>query len=412
MKYETLLWEHREAERVLVLTLNRPDKLNAMNGAMMRELEEAVLRAQREPGVNAILLKGAGRAFCTGYDIAPSDGGDADAIEPTLEGWRRFGKRCIDNLMTVWSCDLPVVCAVQGYALGGGLELVAACDFAVASEDAQFGEPEIRHVSAPPTLFLPWTVPSRHVRWLMYTGDMIDAQEAKRIHLVNEVVPPAELEARAMRLAARLAKVPRPAIAYNKAAVNNAQEVAGMASSMLFNVESMSAVHNTEAGRWWWGKISELGFKEFLRLREGPFREEAAPAVRPEKPAPRKIGMNDVPLLEGETSPVSIRLSRMITRANTGAGVMMGVAQMHPGERSKVFSFLESGADGPDEKWYGPIDETFFVVRGQLRVEWDGGAVEAGPQEMIHCPPGRKYRMVNPGAEASFIVYAIAPAVA
>lgn len=412
MPYETLLWDHRKVERVLVLTLNRPDKLNAMNETMMRELEDAVRRGQLEPDLNAILLKGRGRAFCAGYDIAPGEEGDAGGIEPTLEGWRRFGKRCIDNLMTVWNCDLPVVCAVHGYALGGGLELICACDFAIASEDARFGEPEIRHVSAPPTLFLPWTVPSRHVRHLMYTGDMIDAEEARRIHLVNEVVPPAELEARAFRLAARLAKVPRPAIAYNKAAINNAQEAGGMASSMLFNVESMSAVHNTEAGRWWWNKISELGFKEFLRLREAPFRDDEAPGADPERPEPRKTAMNEVPLLEGETSPVSIRLSRMITRATSGARVMFGVAQMHPGERSKMFSFLAHDDTSADEAYYGPVDEAFFVVRGRLRVEWDGGAVEAESNEAIHCPPGRKYRMVNPGSDEAFIVYAIAPAVA
>lgn len=116
--------------------------------------------------------------------------------------------------------------------------------------------------------------------------------------------------------------------------------------------------------------------------------------------------------LEGAASPVAIRLTRLITRANSGSGLMMGVAEMQPGERSSRFSFAAGNDAEAGEAWYGPIDETFFVVRGRLRVEWDGGAVEAGPNESIHCPPGRKYRMVNPGTEASFIVYAIAPAVA
>jgi len=129
-------------------------------------------------------------------------------------------------------------------------------------------------------------------------------------------------------------------------------------------------------------------------------------------PAPRVFPMADAAPLEGAASPVAIRLTRLVTRANSGSGLMMGVAEMKPGERSATFSFAAEDDAGPGEAWYGPVDETFFVVRGRLRIEWEGGAAEAGPNEAIHCPPGAKYRMVNPGAERSFVVYAIAPAVA
>lgn len=128
---------------------------------------------------------------------------------------------------------------------------------------------------------------------------------------------------------------------------------------------------------------------------------------------PRIFTMAATPPLEGAASPVAIKLTRLVTRANSGSDLMMGVAEMQPGECSAWFSFAaEKPAGGADETWYGPIDETFFIVRGRLRLEWQDGAVEAGPQEAIYCPPGRRYRMVNPGAEASFIIYAIAPAVA
>lgn len=127
---------------------------------------------------------------------------------------------------------------------------------------------------------------------------------------------------------------------------------------------------------------------------------------------PRVFTMAATAPLEDAASPVAIRLTRLITRANSGSDLMMGVAEMRPGECSAWFSFAAEEPVGGGETWYGPIDETFFVVRGRLRLEWDAGTVEAGPQEAIHCPPGRSYRMVNPGAEASFIVYAIAPAVA
>ena len=126
---------------------------------------------------------------------------------------------------------------------------------------------------------------------------------------------------------------------------------------------------------------------------------------------PQVFTMAATPALEGASSPVAIKLTRLVTRANSGSDLMMGVAEMQPGECSAWFSFAAEKPAG-DETWYGPIDETFFVVRGRLRLEWQGGAVEAGAQEAVYCPPGRRYRIVNPGAEASFIVYAIAPAVA
>jgi mannose-6-phosphate isomerase-like protein (cupin superfamily) len=90
---------------------------------------------------------------------------------------------------------------------------------------------------------------------------------------------------------------------------------------------------------------------------------------------------------------------------------MFGVAQMFPGERSLVFSFLDSDDTTQGEIYYGPVDEMFFVVRGRLRVEWDDMAVDAGPNETIYLPPGHKYRMVNPGDEEAFIVYALSPCV-
>ncbi|MBP0650559.1 enoyl-CoA hydratase/isomerase family protein, partial [Mycobacterium tuberculosis] len=91
--------------------------------------------------------------------------------------------------LEIWRAPIPVVAAVNGYALAGALELVMACDLAIAAADARLGEPEVRHNSGPPSLFMPWLLATRDARWLMYTGDMVDAAEALRMHLVNKVVP-------------------------------------------------------------------------------------------------------------------------------------------------------------------------------------------------------------------------------
>ena len=173
----------------------------------------------------------------------------------------------------IWDSEVPVIAAINGYALAGGLELAMCCDLAIASEDALLGEPEVRHASGPPSLMMPWTVPIRHVRWLMYTGDMIDGREAERIHLVNRAVPADRLMDEAKNLARKLARMPGPAIKYAKASINHYQETAGLTSSWRYNVETISTLHASEHGREWMRKLKEKPLKAFLDEREAPFRE-------------------------------------------------------------------------------------------------------------------------------------------
>jgi len=175
--------------------------------------------------------------------------------------------------MTLWNAPIPVIAAVNGYALAGGLELMMCCDLAIAAEDARLGEPEVRHVSAPPSLMMPWLVPMRHARYLMYTGDTIDGVEAARIHLVNRAVPGDRLMFEARRLATKLARMPRPAIKFAKAALNHQQIAAGLQSSWDYNLETTATLHATEAGRQWMRRLKEMPLKEFLALREAPFRD-------------------------------------------------------------------------------------------------------------------------------------------
>ena len=134
-------------------------------------------------------------------------------------------------------------------------------------------EPEIRHASGPPSLMMPWTIPIRHVRWLMYTGDMVDGREAERIHLVNRTVPADQLMDEARKLARKLARMPGPAIKFAKASINHQQETAGLTSSWLYNVEVISTLHASEHGREWMRKLKEKPLKEFLKERELPFRD-------------------------------------------------------------------------------------------------------------------------------------------
>lgn len=267
MRDNLVLWQKDPADAFVTLTLNRPDKMNAMNQALGDALEAAVLRAVRDPDVLAVILTGAGRAFTAGFDLGGED------FEMNADRWRDDIGENMRRLRLIREAPIPVIAAVNGYALAGGLELMMCCDMAVAAEDALLGEPEVRHVSAPPTLMLPWTVPMIHARHLMYTGDLIDGREAARIHLVNQAVPRDRLVAEAERLARKCARMPVPAVKYAKAALNHYQQTAGIESSWSYNRETTAILHATDEGRYWMRLLKEKSLKEFLDIREAPFRE-------------------------------------------------------------------------------------------------------------------------------------------
>ncbi|HEX9282191.1 MAG TPA: enoyl-CoA hydratase-related protein [Gemmatimonadales bacterium] len=188
MSYETLLFETRDA--IAFITINRPDKLNALNDEVVDELAHAAERVATEDAIRGVILTGAGqKAFVAGADI-----GDL-AKQGPFDGKARAlrGQAMLRRLET---CGKPVVCAVNGYALGGGCELAMACHLRIASETAKFGQPEVKLGIAPGyggTQRLPRLVGKGHALHLILTGEMIDAQEAYRIGLVNKVVPPADL---------------------------------------------------------------------------------------------------------------------------------------------------------------------------------------------------------------------------
>ena len=213
--------------------MNRPEKLNALDLELLDALDTAFRDAQRDPGIRAIILTGAGRAFTTGFDLISDD------FEMDTEAWRADMSANCDRLRVIWNSEVPVIAAINGYALAGGLELAMCCDLAIAAEDAQLGEPEVRHASGPPSLMMPWTITIRHVRWL----------------------------------ARKLARMPGPAIKFAKASINHQQETAGLTSSWQYNVETISTLHASEHGREWMRKLKEKPLKEFLKEREAPFRE-------------------------------------------------------------------------------------------------------------------------------------------
>ena len=222
------------------LTLDRPEKLNAITKEMVGELTAALERADADDEVKVVVLTGAGRAFSAGYDLA-------ETVEGGAYGWRQALGRDIDLAMQLWSLPKPTIGAVRGWCLGGACELAMACDLIVATEDARFGEPEIRVGSGPVALLMPFVLGQKQTNELLFTGDAIEAAEAYRVGLVNRVVPGDELESAVGELVRKIAPTPLAALRLTKIALTRAYEAMGLRVAVNANLE-LSSILNATGG--------------------------------------------------------------------------------------------------------------------------------------------------------------------
>ncbi len=243
MAFQTLLYDERDS--IGYLTLNRPEKLNALSQTLMAEFREALEGIEANSDVRAVILTGAGRAFSAGFDIE-SEAGEADGGPLSVDGRRSRLKANIDTFLMVWNLSKPVIAAVNGYALGGACELVQICDVKIASERAMLGEPEIRLGFGAPLLMTPYSVNLAMAKELMLTGDMMDAYEAARIGMVNRVVPHDSLIAECERVATKIKNIPAIGIKATKLSINRALESAGFLSALNHNLELMTQFDTAE----------------------------------------------------------------------------------------------------------------------------------------------------------------------
>ena len=257
MAYENLIVE--AAGPVGRITLNRPKALNALNEGTLRELLMALRDIRRADKVRCLVLTGAGdKAFCAGADIAAM-------VEMTAIEARRFSKLGHRAMHALEDLSIPVVAAVNGFALGGGLELALACDFILASANARFGQPEINLGILPGfggTQRLPRRVGIGRARELIYSGDLIDAAEALRIGLANKVVPAEELKAEVDKRAAALAAKAPVALGQAKAAINSVAD-ADLVTACNYETESFALTFASE------DRVE--GMKAFLDKRPAKF---------------------------------------------------------------------------------------------------------------------------------------------
>jgi enoyl-CoA hydratase len=273
MSTEQLVLDDRRGPAAWI-TLNRPDKLNALSFGLVRELRAALARTAGDDQVKVVVLTGAGRAFSAGYDLSEEA---ASRIERADE-WRRILSDDVELTLKLWSLPKPTIAAVHGWCLAGACELAMACDLIVATEGARFGEPEIRYGSGPVTLLMPFLLGQKKTNELLFTGDTIDAREAERVGLVNRVVAEGELEPAVGELVRKIAPTPLPVLRLTKLALLRAYEGMGLRSAVLSNLD-LSAILNaaeTPEQLEFDQIVSTQGLKAALAWRDSRYGEQPA----------------------------------------------------------------------------------------------------------------------------------------
>jgi enoyl-CoA hydratase len=256
-------------------TLNRPDMLNALSSELVDTLSDALARAATHDGVRVLILRGAGRAFSAGYDLKEEAEQHTEHGAPDEAGWREDLAESVARMLELFDLPKPVIAQVHGYCLGGGCDLMMMCDLAVASDDALFGEPEIRFGSGVVTMVMPWLIGARNAKELLLTGDdRIPAERALRLGLVNRVVPADRLEDETLTLARKIAVLDPVAVSLTKRAVNRSWEVAGFREALQANVDLDAVIESAEVPeRKEFNRIrAEQGLKAAIAWRDARFR--------------------------------------------------------------------------------------------------------------------------------------------
>lgn len=285
--FSTLLYD--TDGRVATITLNRPERLNAINDHMPGEIAAAVKRAEADPAVHVIVVRGAGKGFCGGYDLvdyAQTEGAVAGSQDmpwdPTID--YAFMHQNTLDFMSLWRCRKPTIARVHGAAAAGGSDIALCCDFVIMADDARIGYPPARVWGVPTPAMWVYRLGPQQAKRMMMTGELIDGREAERIGLALEAAPEAELDAAVDRLAGRLEGVPKSQLTMTKLVVNQAYEAMGLSNTQMLATFFDGVARHSPEGVWFKQRAEAVGFKQAVAERDS-----GAPiAAEAEKPPYRK----------------------------------------------------------------------------------------------------------------------------
>ena len=259
--------------RIARITLNRPEVLNAIDDELPIELEAAVERANADTGAHVIVLSGAGRAFCAGYDLAyyaQAAGTNAGVQEMPWDPMKDFAfmMRNTERFMSLFRSHRPVICKVHGFAVAGGSDIALCSDLVVMGEDAKIGYMPARVWGCPTTAMWVYRLGPEKAKRMLFTGDTIDGHEAERMGLVLKAVPAAELDAEAEKLAERMASVPVNQLMMQKLMINQALENMGLRTTQMFATLFDGITRHSPEGMAFKRRAEAVGWKEAVRERD------------------------------------------------------------------------------------------------------------------------------------------------
>lgn len=259
--------------RIARITLNRPDKLNAINDEMPSLLDDAVSRANEDDTIHVIVLSGAGRAFCSGYDLElyaetprPCPGSQDMPWDPMVDFKLMHGNT--QNFMSLWKSHKPVVCKVQGFAVAGGSDIALCCDLIVMAANARIGYPPARVWGCPTTAMWVYRVGAERAKRLLLTGDLIDGLEAERIGLVHKSVSEDKLDKEVEGLAGRIAGIPKNQLMMQKLMINQAYANMGLETTQMMATLFDGITRHSPEGVAFKARAEEVGFKQAVRERD------------------------------------------------------------------------------------------------------------------------------------------------
>jgi enoyl-CoA hydratase len=252
------------------ITLNRPDKLNAIN-EMVNALRAELNSAAVDDNTKVLVLTANGRAFSSGYDLSELA---EDEISGALR-WHGILEDDVSLTMQLWSFPKPTIAAVHGWVLAGGCELAMACDMIIATDKAKFGEPEVKYGSGPATLLMPFIIGQKKTNELLFTGDTIDAEEALRIGLINKIVPEEQLHDEVRALIKKIAPTPLSTLRLTKIGLIRAQEAIGIRQAISANMDISAILNGSDSAeqKEFDDIVRKEGLKQALAWRDARFEE-------------------------------------------------------------------------------------------------------------------------------------------
>ncbi len=276
-QYNDILY-HVE-DRVARITLNAPEKRNALSFRMRDEMINALRTAEADDEVTVVLIDAAGPSFCSGYDLSPRDPDykkEGFMTSRHYDSWTdQFARSCVRDWMVIWDLMKPVVAKIHGHCVAGGTEILSMVDIAFVADDARIGYPAMRGMTSPDTLYFPWKMSMAQAKYLQLTGNSVSGSEAAEMGWVAKSFPADELEDQVMREVRPLSKIAPDLLAANKHSVNQAYEIMGFKTALAqgWQWHVLSGRVRPDAGGFA-EAMKEGGFKAALEWRDGPFKEE------------------------------------------------------------------------------------------------------------------------------------------